>query len=371
MIYSTEGDIGDAVYSLSIAHDLKPWPHTLLLQPSQVTAQGKNIPLFHRLFSPLAESQGYIKECRPLQEGDQIQWHSGGFRGAGLHHPGIRNLGAHVAWLIQECGIGHHCHGERRWLTVPPDPRGSCRVVISRTSRYQNRYFPWDRVVQTYKDRILFLGTPLEHTIFSQAYGQVEYLATENLLEAAKVIEASLLFIGNQSSLNAVAEGLKHHLIQETCLHLPDCIWIRPNAQHVWDGVCILPGFDGAPDVRIDPSRSVINTDQGAPGGWQWPRPEPIPPNQTPWLIRAWNFDHCVKQCLMHAPECKGKTYQQVSEMVMEHTRVRLPHLGANASEFEIVLRMLPEGTLAPRAPIITPAAPAPRQAPATLVPHA
>jgi hypothetical protein len=37
--------------------------------------------------------------------------------------------------------------------------------------------------------------------------------------------------------LNAIAEGLKRPLIQETHLEFPDCIYVRPGASHVADGV--------------------------------------------------------------------------------------------------------------------------------------
>jgi hypothetical protein len=147
-------------------------------------------------------------------------------------------------------------------------------VIINRTSRYQNPWFPWKEIVQHYGSRIIFVGLHHEYTAFIKEYGIVSYRETSDFLELARLIAGSRLFIGNQSSANAIAEGLKHNLIQETCLHITDCIFKRDNAQHVFDGECILPSVSGSGELHI-PSKVgtmvMINQkkDTCPPGMWQ------------------------------------------------------------------------------------------------------
>ena len=120
------------------------------------------------------------------------------------------------------------------WLKITPDPWSP--IVINRTTRYQNHFFPWEQLVEAFGSEMLFLGHPQEYQDFCDHYGMIGYLPTIDLFKAAEVIAGSELFIGNQSSCNAIAEGLKHRLIQETDLSTPDCIYPRENAIHCHNG---------------------------------------------------------------------------------------------------------------------------------------
>lgn len=78
---------------------------------------------------------------------------------------------------------------------------------------------------------------PHEHRQFCNCFGEVEYQPTKDLLEVAKLIAGSPLFIGNQSSAMAIAEGLKHPRVQEVADWIPDCIYPgATNAQYVATG---------------------------------------------------------------------------------------------------------------------------------------
>lgn len=74
MIVSAEGDLGDATLLLGIMSKIPDGPHSLLLQPSNTTKMhpGERFNAFVEAFSPLALSQLYIKECRPVEQGDAI-----------------------------------------------------------------------------------------------------------------------------------------------------------------------------------------------------------------------------------------------------------------------------------------------------------
>ncbi len=92
-----------------------------------------------------------------------------------------------------------------------------------------------------YRNKLLFVGLKHEWREFIGHHGYVEYVPTANMLEVAQLIAGSDLFIGNQSCANAIAEGLKHNSIQETHLEYPDCVYVRPNASFIADGVVTLP----------------------------------------------------------------------------------------------------------------------------------
>ena len=119
------------------------------------------------------------------------------------------------------------------WLMVSDPVRVDGRpVVLHRTPRYQDACFPWQEVIATYRDVASFIGFPDEYRAFVAQFGPIPYVPTRDLLEVARIIAGSGLFIGNQSSPYAIAEGLKVHTIQETAPGYPNCIFQRPNAQH-------------------------------------------------------------------------------------------------------------------------------------------
>ena len=130
----------------------------------------------------------------------------------------------------------------KQWLFVEPDKNWSGNVIVNRTERYPNDTFNWKAIVAHYGSRIVFIGLPHEHEKFCASFGKVRYRPTVDMLEVARMIAGSALFIGNQSAAMTIAEGLKHPRIQESCLWLPDCIYPgAKNAQYVHNGACVLP----------------------------------------------------------------------------------------------------------------------------------
>lgn len=273
---STSGDGGDCLYLLNILKQLPGAPHALLLEASPKTkAKGQDgVQRLHDLIGPLASVQSYISECRLIQPTDRVDWQSANFR---IQHyqRGQTLMQAHLNNLIETHGIGHDINGNEAWLTCEPSEETKGRVVINRTGRYRNPFFQWGQVVQHYRNRLLFVGLHHEWREFCGNFGYVEFRPTSNMLEVAQLIAGAELFIGNQSCANAIAEGLKKPLIQETDLTYPDCIFGRPDAQHVADGACLLPNvaFSGEKDIKhvvatlkVDASRLR----ESPPEGWQF-----------------------------------------------------------------------------------------------------
>lgn len=334
MICSTEGDLGDATYLLAILSKLDGGSHTLLLEASPVTkAKGpEGVAMLHKAFSPLANAQPYIKECRIIQDGETVDWKSADFRKAGYTY-GKTLMAAHLDHLISVLDVGHGIDGRDQWLTVEPSQESKGRVVINRTGRYRNSAFYWDRIVKHYSYRLMFVGLPHEWREFCAHFGYVEFRPTENLLEVSQLIAGSDLFIGNQSCANACAEGLKHRSIQETSLIHPDCIFKRDNAQFSHNGGCTLPDVDGSGELVLKPRQpdtSNLSTMISPPGNWQFPGCAP-----------CISFEQ-IMGIVKRLPQWADKSKEEIRSAILQHTVDRCPSFGRNPQDTfkaEIALR--------------------------------
>ena len=235
MNWTSAGDLGDIVVSLCVAKHASGSSRLLLRDDGRT----KGIVKRAHLIVPLAESQPYISECRPYAPTDSIDWPAEQFRRG--WHSQTSNLMTSHARHAQHCGlITELPTGATPWLTIEAPHHG--RVVVNRTERYNNPHFPWRELVEHLRDQILFVGAPNEHRHFCNCFGEVEYQPTKDLLEVAKLIKGSSLYIGNQSCGMAIAEGLKHPRIQEVALHIPDCIYPgNDTAQYVATSQITLP----------------------------------------------------------------------------------------------------------------------------------
>ena len=210
------------------------------------------------LLAPLLENQDYIEAVRAWG-GESIDYDAVFFRDDGL--PFGETLAARQAdWLKLSPDFFSP------WLNVTPHREAA--IIVNRTTRYQNPFFPWHSLVSTFGNEMLFIGLPHEHEAFCRNHGRIPYLPTRNLLKAAQVIAGSELFIGNQSCCNAICEGLKHNSIQETDLSCPDCIYPRANAIHCHNGALDLT-FHGRHFASKDQLFIRAHLGETPPGGWQ------------------------------------------------------------------------------------------------------
>ena len=216
--------------------------------------------------APLLKAQNYIEAVLPW-DGQVVDYDCCHFRRAG--HPfGVTLCQLQADWLHLTPDF------ENPWLTVrgaPKEYQGYAKekIVIARSPRYQNWHFPWGRLVEKFRKHLLFIGNQQEHIDFCDNFGHVQYLPTPDLLVLAQVISDCKLFIGNQSSPFAICEGLKHNCIQETSLESPDCIYRRPNAQHIYDGGLYFELFGHR--FASQPFKVVARAHLGEtpPGGWR------------------------------------------------------------------------------------------------------
>lgn len=112
--------------------------------------------------------------------------------------------------------IGVQADLDTAWLQVDT-PRHEADIIFARSPRYHSRSHLqfWRRAYTLYREAAKFVGTADEWEDFCQHIGPIERVQTANLLDVARVIAATKLFVGNQSCPLAIAEGLKVPVLAE------------------------------------------------------------------------------------------------------------------------------------------------------------
>lgn len=124
------------------------------------------------------------------------------------------------------------------WLEVG-DVEKHGKVVISRSHRCHNPFFPWDELIGRHRHKVVFVGLESERAALQTDIGSaftIPYQPTENLLDLARFIAGSSLCIMNQSCPFWLAIGLGVDLIQETSDDTPNSIIERSNAIYTRTG---------------------------------------------------------------------------------------------------------------------------------------
>lgn len=215
-----------------------------------------------RLLESLLARQPYISGVS-VHHREKVDADFSTFRKGGIPW-GVRLAELHSRW------VGAQVDFSKPWLTVDPDPRSAGKILISKTARYSNKYFPWKALAERFHKKMIFVGLEQEWKMFCGKTSQyVQFIRTKDLHEVARLIAGSELLIGNQSSPMAIAEGLKHPIIQEVCLATPDCIFPRPNAVHCFDGTlnCQILGEEFVSEYVPPKIRLPINDSPA--GGWK------------------------------------------------------------------------------------------------------
>lgn len=117
------------------------------------------------------------------------------------------------------------------WLTVPSllDIRTEGKILINRTERYNNILISYNFLKQ-YGDKVMFVGLPNEHEIFcKQNKLDIPRLEAADYLEIAMALKSCKVYIGGQSSIFQVAEGMKIPRILEVCNSIPNVIGSGPG----------------------------------------------------------------------------------------------------------------------------------------------
>lgn len=218
-------DIGDIIAAMAVVKQLGGGDVTIGNHPKRAERGWRSMKdgAFDAL-RPLLIKQPYITDMRwedsaKGSDYDFTDWRDGGYHPrrslahAQAHHVGIFNLNT------------------APWIQAEPDARSNGRILVARSARYHNKSFPWYRVHQTYRKKILFIGLPDEHAQFKKLIrSNVDYLPTNDFLEIAGLIAGSKMIVCNQSSPGWVAMAMGHRIIQETFIRFQDSMIENKNA---------------------------------------------------------------------------------------------------------------------------------------------
>jgi hypothetical protein len=163
---------------------------------------------------------------------------------------------------------------------------------------------------------MLFVGHDHEYELFCNRFGKVERLLIKDYLELAIAINSSDCFIGNQSSANCVAEGLKHRTIQEVCLWQPDCIYKRDNATFCYDGTINTSVAGISIKLQSGLLDTTVNKAQTPAGDWRL-------------TVNGKTLKSYAMDVLVIEAQSKGVsgTRLEIEDMIVKET---LPSIGGN-----------------------------------------
>lgn len=233
------GDLGDIIYGMAVMKVLGGG--TLALHRAQWTRAGMT-PLLLETIRPLLEAQPYVDKVRMLIPGEKIDHDLNNFRALyfkAWHQFGFPTRKSLAAWMSEAHGLPLSIYNDP-WISV--DPNRVAKVVINRSTRYNNPLFPWKKAVEKYGADAIFCGYKYESDKFNHDFGvNVPFHTTKDLLELAQVIAGADLFIGNQSCAYAIAEAMKHIAVLEVDPKLPNCLFGRPDCVQGWNQETKLP----------------------------------------------------------------------------------------------------------------------------------
>ncbi len=120
-----------------------------------------------------------------------------------------------------------NCVISKTWLPRPR-PAKEVYICVNRTHRYRNENINYSFLGETTLP-IVFVGMLDEYDDFIKQVPSATYVKTANMKEAAGVIGSSCLFIGNQSSCFAIAEGMGQPRLLELFVNATNVIPCTPN----------------------------------------------------------------------------------------------------------------------------------------------
>lgn len=118
-----------------------------------------------------------------------------------------------------------------KWLTIPKekDNRTAGKILVNRTARYNNMLISYN-FLRLYGDNVLFVGLPEEHKAFCEQNNlEIPHLKLKDYLEIAIAMQSCKFYLGGQSSLFQLAEGLKINRVLEVCKPIPNVIGNGPG----------------------------------------------------------------------------------------------------------------------------------------------
>lgn len=244
-IFHHSGDFGDVIYSLATIKAMGggvlflspenryPFPSSTRMRPSQQWADN---------IAGLINCQDYIWRCEfNHQMPYSVDVDLNSFRQF-YRTKNPDNWSSLFRLHLKAAKVDYP--EDKAWLTVDyPITIPDRPIIVSRTARYQNERFPWQRLVRKYQDKMVFIGAMDEYAYFRQKYkATMPHIITPTLLDAARIVAGAKVVVGNQSCVMAIALGLNKPAITEVWQLNQNCKLNRSNQIHDIRGMIDIPG---------------------------------------------------------------------------------------------------------------------------------
>ena len=224
------GNIGDIIFSLctikqiSIKHNDKI---DIYLDLSGAVGGYLDLDRVNSLI-PLLKRQEYINDVFFFNDTIKIDYNLDNFRYLARFDGSITLSQAH----LKANGFNNIDENEKH-LFINEQSDALYDVVCSRTSRYNNPNINYNSILNDYKNmKICFIGYKCEYDNFISkidASYKIDYVFTKDLYEAAKIINSSKFFIGNQNPCFSIAQTMRKNIILEVSIVCDTCNYITPN----------------------------------------------------------------------------------------------------------------------------------------------
>lgn len=227
--FYSSGDLGDIIYALAVIRALGGG--RVFLGPTNKFNQKHREEMTRsrcHFIAPVLKHQSYIEDVR-FSESDIPKGaiDLNGFRTHynGRYKPWRSLIQTYSEWLDTPIPEGP-------WLSPSKWPFSPFigKIIVQRSLRYRGGHFPWSSIVDHFAPNILFIGNDSEYDNFVSNFGLVERLKIRNLFEAYVWISNCEVFIGNQSCLRAISEGLGKPVLMEGFLGATDCDFERSDS---------------------------------------------------------------------------------------------------------------------------------------------
>lgn len=174
---------------------------------------------------PLLLSQDYIQDFE-IWDGHEVDHHLDILRQHDTPMP-FGSINEYLHFVLPQTA----CDLSKPWLNIPYfiNQQVIGKILINRTERYNNMFISYN-FLRKYEGNVMFVGLPSEHEWFCKQNNiSIPRLEAKDYFEIAVALYNCKLYIGNQSSVYQISEGLKIPRILEVCKSIPNVIGYGPN----------------------------------------------------------------------------------------------------------------------------------------------
>jgi hypothetical protein len=220
------GNAGDIIYALPTVRELQA-RHVYLNLCSDPAFSGRNLSeASARALAPLLLAQSYIDRVTIVDVNLPLEYLEQPIAGIDfvLDKFRLQDIHKHHLAIAHAIAMGVQVNLYEPWLEVPEAGAQEDYAVVSLTERYRVLgKAHWLQLLETLRfdaGKKIFLGLPQEFQCLAGA--DMEFRTAGDLLEAARIIKGSRIFLGNQSLNFALAEGLKVRRLLEQYPEMPN-----------------------------------------------------------------------------------------------------------------------------------------------------